>query len=178
MSATVAPSVTALSAARFAPASAPGALDIALAYSAPTLGCDLVWQGGDWACDTTPATAMLMALGCDRRANPTDTLPDAPVPSAPGVPTPLVDQRRGWCGDALDAQGRRAGSRLWLLARAPENRQTQVLAQSAAAEALAPVQAMYGVAIQVAARWVAPGVLGLRASAGPVSVTVTQRVAT
>jgi phage gp46-like protein len=55
------------------------------------------------------ATAVIVALGTDRRANPDDPLPDL-----------RDDDRRGWWGD-LDAeaiwQGWPIGSRLWLLAR-------------------------------------------------------------
>lgn len=56
------------------------------------------------------ATAIIVALGTDRRANADDPLPDS-----------KDDDRRGWWGD-LDAdaiwQGWPIGSRLWLLARA------------------------------------------------------------
>jgi phage gp46-like protein len=56
------------------------------------------------------ATAVIVALGTDRRANADDTLPDDDS-----------DDRRGWWGDQ-DAgriwQGWPVGSRLWLLERA------------------------------------------------------------
>jgi phage gp46-like protein len=156
-----------------------GALDIALAWDPSRQGCDLVWQNGDFALDTTPTTNMLMALGCDRRARPDDTLPDdgsAWTQPSPGGAAPLIDLRRGWCGDALDAQGRRTGSRLWLLERAKQTEQTRKLAEGAAAEALAQVKAMLGVSIQLTVRWVRAGVLGIRAAAGAASADITQRV--
>lgn len=56
------------------------------------------------------ATAVMVALGSDRRANADDELPD-----------PDNDDRRGWWGDT-DAEtiwgGWSIGSRLWLLERA------------------------------------------------------------
>jgi phage gp46-like protein len=159
-------------------ASAPrGALDIALVYDQTRQGCDLVWRNGDWVVDRTPATAMLMALGCDRRANPQDTLPEPATAFAnptPGSVTPLIDTRRGFPGDALDAQGRRTGSRLWLLKRAKQTEQTRKLAESAASEALALVQTMLGVEIQLTVRWLRMGVLSIRAAAGSVSVAFAQ----
>jgi phage gp46-like protein len=55
-------------------------------------------------------TALIVALGTDRRANPDDVLP-----------TPDDDDLRGWWGD-LDAaaiwSGWPIGTRLWLLSRA------------------------------------------------------------
>lgn len=56
------------------------------------------------------ATAIIVALGTDRRANPDDSLPDT-----------RDDDRRGWWGDlGAEAiwQGWPIGCRLWLLARA------------------------------------------------------------
>jgi phage gp46-like protein len=165
------------SAARYAaPGTTGGALDIALAYDPARRGCDLVWNGGDFALDTTPVTNMLMALGCDRRAHPTDTLPENGAAWAGAPDAPLADLRRGWVGDALDAQGRRTGSRLWLLARARATEQTRKFAESAAAEALSSIQSMVGVSIQLLVRWIGPNMLGLRASAGDAVVNVTQAV--
>lgn len=66
---------------------------------------------GDGTLDDTQelATAVIVALGTDRLANPDDLLPD-----------PDSTDRRGWWGD-LDAQqiwgGWAIGSRLWLLHR-------------------------------------------------------------
>ncbi len=167
------------SASRFAALGATaGALDIALQYDQTRLGCDLVWNGGDFALDTTPVTNMLMALGCDRRAHPTDTLPEPGTAFLDQPGAMLADLRRGWCGDALDAQGQRTGSRLWLLARAKATEQTRKLAEGAAAESLAQVQSMLGVPIQLTVRWVNDTMLGLRASAGTAVVSIVQPVAT
>lgn len=69
-------------------------------------------QSSSGAIDETQAlaTAVIVALGTDRRANDDDQLPD-----------PESDDRRGWWGD-LDAAriwgGWPIGSRLWLLDRA------------------------------------------------------------
>ena len=167
------------SAARFAALGATaGVFDIALQYDQTRMGCDLVWNGADFALDVTPVTNMLMALGCERRAHPTDTLPQPGTALLDGPGAPLVDLRRGWCGDALDAQGRRTGSRLWLLARAKATENTRKLAEGAAAEALTLVQAMLGVPIQLTVRWLSDTMLGLRAASGTNVVSVTQRVAT
>ncbi len=158
-----------------------GVLDIALQWDAAREGCDLIWRDGDWATDTTVVTPMLMALGCDRRARPNDDLPDAGTvwaQPAPGQPAPLVDFRRGWCGDALDARGERTGSRLWVATtRAKQTEQTRKLAEGAAAEALAQVQARFGARIALAVRWVQPGVLGIRASAGAAVLDIARRAA-
>lgn len=170
------------SAARFAPiGTTTGVLDAALQWDQTRQCCDMVWQGGDFALDQTPVTNMIMALGCDRRANPTDTLPEPGAgwaTPAPGQPTPLVDLRRGWPGDGLDAQGRRTGSRLWLLVRAKQTEQTRMLGEGAASEALALVQTMLNITIQLTVRWVRPGILGIRAAAGAAVVSITQPTAT
>lgn len=155
------------------------ALDIGLAWDATRQGCDLVWAKGDFQLDTTPITAMFLALGCDRRARPEDALPDdgAAQQPAPGQAAPLLNLKRGWAGDALDGRGRRIGSRLWLLGAAKQTEQTRLLAESIAAEALAQVRARFGSSMQIAVRWVSDGILGIRVAAGPVAITVRQRTA-
>ena len=175
----VSPPSSQQSAVRFAaPGAAVGALDIALDYDSARRGCDLIWTGSDFALDTTPVTNMLVALGADRRAHPTDTLPDTGAAWAAQPGAPLVDVRRGWAGDALDAQGRRTGSRLWLLQRAKATEQTRKLAESAAAEALTPVQAMLDVPMQLTVRWSDVTTLGLRAIAGGAAVSIPVAVGT
>jgi len=167
------------SAALFASGAGVQALDIALAYDQAREGCDLVFASGDIQVDTTPVTEMLVAIGCDRRARPSDTLPTDGGPGAlpaPGQPIPLLGVRRGCPTDALDAQGRRTGSRMWLLSRAKQTEQTRLLAEGALSEALALVQTARNITIQLTVRWIAAGILGYRAAAGAVSVGGRQQV--
>lgn len=88
---------------------------------APNLLWDTVWDGfvGDWApaAATEPsnrgglraraqlATAVLLCLMSDRRADPSDFIPDGS-----GDP-------RGWPGDGIDSSLAPLGSRLWQLRR-------------------------------------------------------------
>jgi len=151
------------------------ALDIGLAYSAALGGCDLVFADGDIQVDTTPVTGMLMAIGCDARARPEDALPEDGSGWAQGAP--LADLRRGWPGDALDAQGLPNGSRTWIFTeRAKANEATRQGVEGAIGEALGRVGATYGCSMQRAVRWVAPGILGYRATAGKTVLNLTQPV--
>lgn len=59
---------------------------------------------GDIALDNGLETAVILSLFCDARAEPSE-LP------------PGVSDRRGWCADALNEDGDRIGSKLWLLSR-------------------------------------------------------------
>lgn len=144
-------------------------LDIALQYDAAARRFDVAVSGRDLVLDTTPATAMLLSLGCDRRARPDDVLPMAP--EAPGF-----GDRRGWVGDALDGRGRRLGSRLWLLSRAKQSDLTRQRAEQHAAEALGGL-ADRGFAVSASAEWLRRGVLRLTATAGTTRVAVAQPVA-
>lgn len=144
-------------------------LDIALHYDAAARRFDVAVSGRDLVLDTTPATAMLLSIGSDRRARADDVLPMAP--EAPGF-----GDRRGWVGDALDGRGRRLGSRLWLLSRAKETDLTRSRAEQYAAEALDGV-ADRGLPIAVEAEWLRRGVLRLTASAGTTRVAIAQPVA-
>lgn len=173
MSGTQSASLQQQSAARYAAlGTTAGVLDIALAYDETRQSADMIWNGGDFALDRTPVTGMILALGCDARAAPGDMLPDDGAGwSVSGAP-PLVDLRRGWAGDGLDAQGRRTGSTIWLYRRAKATHDTRIGVQATAASALGRVQATYGAPITLAVRWIAPGMLGLQASAG----AATQRV--
>lgn len=157
---------------RAAARTVPGMLDFALRFDPLTRTCDLAVEGGDIALDATPATAMLAALGSDRRARPDDTLPDEPRP-APDVVT-ILGRRRGWPGDALDAAGRVAGCRLWLLARAKQTEETRMLAIAHAEAALA--EALPGIACTVEAAWIARNLLGMRVVAGGAVIELRQAV--
>jgi phage gp46-like protein len=138
-------------------------VDLALEYDPVLRVCDAVFDGVDFVLDDTPATAMLIAIGADRRARPDDTLPDTVTndyrPSR-------LNAKRGWCGDALDAQGNLIGSRLWLIGRAKQTEATRRLAESAVGECLSPIEASRGISFTVEVRWVARGVLGILARAG------------
>jgi len=150
------------------------ALDIGLAYNASLGGCDLVFANGDIQVDTTPVTGMLMAIGCDARARPEDALPEDGALWAQGAP--LADVRRGWAGDALDAAGRRNGSRLWLLERAKATEATRQFAEGAIGEALDLVGTIYDRPMQLTVRWVVPQILAYKAVSGKVSLSLTQPV--
>lgn len=143
--------------------------DLALVYDAARRRCDLVYDGRDFVLDSTPATPMLVALLADRRARPDDKLPD---PEGDRFAPRSLIARRGWCGDALDPQQRRTGSRLWLLRQAKRTEQTRRRAEDMAAEALAEVESARGIAIELEVVWAAapPGTLAIRASAGGATV--------
>lgn len=130
---------------------------------------DVAIDGRDFAVDRTPATAMVLAIGSDRRARPDDQLPT-------GDDDAGLNARRGWVGDALDPQQRRLGSRLWLLRRAKATEETRKLAILYAQEALANVAADRGATLDVTASWVRPQVLGLVARLGATSIEFRQAV--
>lgn len=71
---------------------------------------DLAISGGIVR-ETGFETAILTSLLLNRRAHPEDILPYG----YQGKNSALMDDRQGWVGDVLDAQGRLVGSRLWLL---------------------------------------------------------------
>lgn len=150
-------------------------IDIALRYDPARRRFDLALDGRAIALDTTPATAMIIALGSDARARPDDRLPADPGPAAAEAVVAL-NPRRGWCGDALDTRGERLGSRLWLLIRAAASEATRRDAVRYAEEALAPLARARGLAIAVDA--VRDGAtLRLRARAGATAIEVRQGLA-
>lgn len=81
-------------------------MDIALRYDPEARAYDLALEAGDLAADETLQTAVLLSLYTDRRAHPSDALPDGST------------DRRGCWSDAYSA--RPAGSRLWLIDREKE----------------------------------------------------------
>lgn len=149
-------------------------LDFALRFDPETRTCDFAIEGGDIALDATPATAMLIALGSDRRVRPDDVLPDEPRP-APDDPI-VLGRRGGWPGDALDHLGRRIGSRLRLLDRAKATEETRLRAIAYAEEALAHLTEEHGIPVTVTASYIARGVLGLRVVAGRTVLELRQEV--
>ena len=152
--------------------------DLALAYNPATMRCDLVWNGRDFVLDPTPATTMLMALLGRRRAHPDDVVPDS-SPAAALAPSSL-SSRGGWPGDALDPQGRLAGSRLWLIGAAKATEQTRRRAEDYASEGLERVEIDNGLAIAVRVTWsqilVGGKALQIHAAAGATAVAVKQMV--
>jgi phage gp46-like protein len=125
----------------------------ALSFDPARRRCDLAFNGQDFVLDTTPMTPVLISLGCDRRAHPDDTLPNAVTNDyAPS----RLNARRGWPGDALDALGRLIGSRGWLVLRLKQNEATRKLKESTVTEALAWMP----LPVSVTVRWVRRGVLG------------------
>jgi phage gp46-like protein len=105
------------------------AADVALLFDTAALRGDLAVANGRLVEEDGLATAVLISLFTDRRADPDDRLPD----DAEGL--------RGWWGDLVDViEGGnvdRIGSKLWLLSR--EKEQVEVLrrAEAYAGEALA-----------------------------------------
>lgn len=131
---------------------------------------DLVIRGRTLALDVTPRTPAIVSLYADRRARPDDALP---VDPAPLLQPDLLDPRRGWWGDALDPQGRRTGSRLWLLSRAKETEATRRRAELYAREALAWASPM---GLAVAAAWIRRGVLQLSCAIGREQVVIERDI--
>lgn len=148
--------------------------DLMLRFDAAARRCDLVVQDGDLALDKTPATAMLVSLGTDRRARADDALPSEPsaTSAADAAEPTTLNPRRGWCGDALDRRGRRVGCRLWLLERAKRSEETRRRAEGYAAEGLDWLRAERGLSVELAVDWAdgprrgPTGVLAIVARAG------------
>ena len=138
--------------------------DLMMAYDASTAKCDLVFDGTRLVLDRTAQTALLISIGTERRADPDDVPPgtqtDADTYSG-GRPS----ARRGWTGDGLDANGRRIGSRLWLLDDAKQTAETRQAAADYAAEAIAWIDEK-GVAIATDASWIRANTLAILAQAG------------
>lgn len=156
-------------------AAMPEFLDLALVYDPAARRGDLaLGADGDLVLDDTPATPMQVSLGSDRRARPDDPLP---------VPAGAIDApssffvRRGWAGDALDAERRPIGSRLWLLERAKQSEIVRRLAEEWAREALAWAEAETGSAAEVAALWLRAGVLALTARVDGRAIAMSRRIA-
>jgi phage gp46-like protein len=136
---------------------------MALAWDPQRGAADLaVTTTGAVAEDDGLATAVLLSLFLDRRAEADDDLPE---PAA-------LNARRGWIGDALAFPGTddadRIGSRLWLLRRAKQLPETLRLAEDYAREALEWLVAD-GLAaeVAVAAEWIARGTMGLSVRVTP-----------
>lgn len=150
-------------------------LDAALVYDPTSRRADLeLGEDGDLLLDETPVTPMLISLGSDRRAEADDELPDGV--DTLNAATSFVT-RRGWSGDALDALGRRIGSRLWLLNRAKQTETTRRFCEIWAAEALGWAGLELGRPAQIEASWLRPNVLKLRCAIDGTTVIVPVRTA-
>lgn len=147
--------------------------DIALRYDPARRRFDAVIERGDAAVDRTLATPMAMAMFCDRRARADDDLPQVGTFLTPST----VNPRRGWVGDAIDGEGRRLGSLLWLLDREKQTDQTRLRAVAYARDALAGVAARAGLVASVEAAWLRRGVLGMVARLGTHDVKLQLAVA-
>lgn len=116
---------------------------------------------GELVIDYTPATPMMLSAGCDRRANSDDTLPTGIdfFNAARGA----LGLRRGALADVLDGDGRRTGSRMWLLDREkqddpdPDLTRRKVIAYLE--EAFSWVDDEFGEAAEISAEWLRAGVL-------------------
>lgn len=123
----------------------------------------LLAAGGALAEEEGLATAVMLSLFTDRRAEPDDALPEGADP---------LFGARGWIGDALllgpAAGADRIGSRLWLLAREKQVEETLRLAEDYAREALDWLIAD-GLAREVAvsASWSGLGSMALRVEIAP-----------
>ena len=111
---------------------------------------DIALSGADLLADDGLDTAVTLSLLLDRRAEPSDGVPDDVDP-------------RGWWGDSYAAvAGDAVGSRLWLLGR---EKQLPSVAQRAHDYAIEALQWLVddGVAssVDVTATWVARGMLAL-----------------
>lgn len=151
-------------------------LDLAFVFDADTRRADLVLGAdGDLVLDETPLTPMLIAFGTDRRARADDELPTGTTEL--NAPSSFIE-RRGWAGDALDAQARPIGCRLWLLDRAKETELTRLMALEWLKEAYAWVERETGTAAVIEAEWRTDvkGVLALRIVVDGREITVARRV--
>lgn len=136
--------------------------DLGLVFDRKTGRCDLALSAeGELVIDYTPATSMLLSAGCDRRANPDDTLPTGTdffnaARGAHGL-------RRGALADVLDGQGRRTGSRLWLIDREkqdePEPDLTRRRAIAYLKESMDWAGVELGEAARITASWISAGTL-------------------
>jgi phage gp46-like protein len=100
--------------------------DIALVWDNEAGAADIAVVANDLQADDGLETAVFLSLFTDRRAEDSDTLPDAAA------------DRRGWWADGVPVvPDDKWGSRLWLLSRAKNEPGTAQRAREYAEEALA-----------------------------------------
>lgn len=125
---------------------------IAVGWNGELMAGDVLRSSIGLARDNSLQTCVVLSLFTDRRARADDPLPATSA------------DRRGWVGDAL-GDGDQWGSRLWLLRRAKETEETRRRAEEYAREALQwLISDTLASRLDVAASWVARGVLGLAIS--------------
>lgn len=146
---------------------------MAMAWSPRVMACDLVIQPtgngrGRIAIDATAATALLIALGTDRRAEPDDTLP-GDVAGLPAQSAGLLAMR-GWVGDICQPEGQRLGTRAWLEARGKATEETRARLAGYTAESVEPIADYHGVDIQTGAAWLTDDTIQITAQESATSV--------
>jgi phage gp46-like protein len=149
-------------------------LDIALVYDPVSRVADLAFNGRDFVLDRTPATPLIMSVGCSRRAHDDDVLPDD---NADFLAPASVMSRRGWPGDSLNPLGRLTGSRMWLLVRQKHTEAVRRAAESYLAEACDWLNTDLGLPVQITVRWLASSLLGYRVRVGKVEMALQMPVA-
>ena len=151
-------------------------LDIALAYDRTRRRVDVVYDPatGRIVLDRTPATPVMISLGCDRRAEPDDTLPDG---TTEGSLQAGLNPRRGCSGDAFAPAGQLTGSRIWLYSRSKLTDEVLLDVQDCGTEATDWIAQREGVPVECAASRPARNVLRLDVRVGDQVVTVQRAVA-
>ena len=139
-------------------------MDLGMAFDPVSMTGDIGFDGRNLVLDSTPASQILVALGTDRRALPSDILPDAYSSTNPQGP---MAGRRGTAIDALDPLSRRIGSRLWLLARSKLDEHVRKAAEGYVGEALAGMDTQLGTDLVFQVTMPGRGVLGIMVQAGP-----------
>jgi|Deesub1362A_J573_1020465.scaffolds.fasta_scaffold00715_20 phage gp46-like protein len=123
--------------------------DIAHSFDNQAMRGDLVFEGQLLRDEEGLTTAVLHSLFSDARADD-DDLPDG-------------QDRRGWWGDCLLPEDDRYGSKLWLLQREKQTRETLHRAREYAQQALAwLVEDGHAESVEVEAEWTREGALALR----------------
>ncbi|MFT9091666.1 MAG: phage GP46 family protein [Gluconacetobacter sp.] len=125
---------------------------------------------GQIVIDRTPASTFLIAMLSHRRARSDDRIPGTLNGVAPGGLLAM----RGWVGDAVRTDGRRTGSRMWLLEDAKQTEATRQAAIQYLSESVGEIAADHGHDYSVAADWIARG--RLRATVVAYGVTVSTPV--
>lgn len=154
-------------------------LDLALVYDPAAKHADCeIGEDGDLVLDDTPVTPMLISLGSDRRALDDDILPSGEDFFSRG--SGGFGARRGAVGDILDAEGRRCGSRLWLLDREkqdePDPDLTRRRAQAYLEEAFDWVRVETGRAASITTEWARRGVLRFKVAIGETNLSIARRL--
>lgn len=148
--------------------------DAALEYDPVSKRCDyVIGEDGDLVLDFTPITPILMSIGLDRRAEPDDELP---VGRSKFLAPASFSERRGSPCDALDPQGKLAGSKCWLLDRAKETESTKLLYEFWLNQSLEWVEPETGEPPEVDVKWLRPGMLAYRVRVEDVALNISRPI--